>query len=217
MNIAKTIGLGVSLLILPGAAAAAPFNPIQDFRDSIFKPVGNVASHLVELDGYDMLFETFALDGGSMVSDGALFWDDPDGFGIKDIGYEKDEIEGPEVFKISFSHLAYLDRVLVTDLFIEKGYAEIGFYSVDEGASWTSFSATGAHSNGSVEVEVYEKTHSILFTSPGRTNGQKHEFAVAGLDAHWDGHGPQGAVPEPGAALLFSAGFLLMRRRHQRR
>ncbi len=207
-------GLVLSIFLLGGAAQATSFAPNVDFRESAFQPSGAVSSFSATSHGYHVTIETLKLTGGGLVSNGRLYWNDEDGYGIIGAGYENDEIELPEVLRISFGSSTYIESALVSDLYLERKYAETGKYSLDGGSSWTWFQADGQHSNGEVSIPLSVWADAILFTAPGKIGKQTHEFSVAGLEL---GRGYSAAAPEPGAALLFGVGLALVGRRASRR
>jgi hypothetical protein len=215
-RLSRAAGLALSVLLIGGAAKAAPFEPMIDLRDSQWIPGAGVSSYFNSQDGYDLTLESLRFGGGSLVGAGFLAWDDDDGYGIYGVasGYDADEIEASEVLRITFGTSTYVERVLVTDLYLERGYAEQGRYSVNGGGSWTWFQADGQHNNGEIELSVNAWANSILFNAPGRVGTQGHEFSVAGLDLNYGSY--DAAAPEPGAALLFGVGLALLRRRAAR-
>ena len=122
--------------------------------------------------------------------------------------------------------------VMIADLFIENGYIETGSYRIN-GGDWVGFDAqtlpgSGAKdSNGEHVIALGAPTDIkwIDFSAPGRINGENHEFSVVGFGLAEDGvlpprddvpiDGPIGSTPEPGAALLFAAGLLVISRRRR--
>jgi hypothetical protein len=194
-------------LLLAGAANATPFVPQIDFREgSLFAPSGDVNAHTATDAGITITIQAYETISGGLVSAGKLYWDSTDGYGIRALSYEEDEVEHPEVLGIFFSENTYVERFLITDLFIEDGFTEQGSYSLDGGASWTDFFADGLHSNGEVELALGAGIDGILFTAPGIVGDENHEFSVGGFDA---GVHP---MPEPSAALMFAVGFLVVGR-----
>jgi len=212
-----------AVLLVASSAQAAPFAPVVDFRDSGFEPPSGADVYSHTASGINFTFEALSLSGAPpIVPGGELYWDDIDGFGVKELSYEDDEVEFPEAMRISFGETVQVNRFLISDLFIEHGYTERGYYSLDDGVNWTAFYADGLHSNGEVELSLGGIDISeILFTAPGRTNGENHEFSVAGVDAFLidgdDGGGTTTPAPEPSAAMVFGAGLLLLGRRCTRR
>ncbi len=211
MTLPKILARALLVLLLAGGASASPFRPLVDFRaGGSFQPSGPTDWHHVDLGGVSMIVEAMSLGGGR---EGTLHWDADDGYGIRGPGYENDEIESPEALRISFSSAIAIERILLSDLFLEvrKGtpYAEQGSYSLDGGSSWTTFWATAPDPNGDAALLLPSGTRvrSILFTAPGRTRSGSHEFSVAGFDSS---SLRQGTAPEPGAALLFGAGLALL-------
>jgi hypothetical protein len=208
----RATGVALSTLFLGGAAQAISFSPNVDFRDSDFEVGHANPSFTTSYGGYGLTLEALKFSGGGLASSGSLYWEDEDGFGVRSAsGYEKDEIESNEVLRVSFASSYFVDSILVTDLHFERGYAERGRFSLDGGTSWTWFQADGADPNGEVQVAVNSDASSILFSAPGKTGGQGHEFTVGGLELRNQQY--SSAVPEPGAALLFGVGLALLRRR----
>jgi hypothetical protein len=212
----------VAAVLVAGSAQAAPFVPVIDFRDSAFEPPSGADVYSHTAGGIDFTFESLSLSGAPLiVAGGELYWDSNDGFGVKELSYEDDEVEFPEAMRISFGETVLVERFLISDLFIEHGYTEQGFYSLDDGANWVAFFANGLHGNGEVELNLGGINISeILFTAPGVVGSQKHEFSVAGVDAFVikDEGGVGGTpAPEPSAAMVFGAGLLLFGRRCTRR
>jgi hypothetical protein len=216
MRIERTLLGACGALLLAAASGASPFNPLVDFRvGAPFTPTGPTAVWSASWGGYQMTFEAMALDGvGGLTPDGRLYWDGEDGFGIRGQGHEDDEIENPEVLRIRFDQTTFIERFLLTDLFVEgtQAWSERGYYSLNGTGSWTPFFANGWFANGEVELAIDSYVSTILFTSPGRTQRGHHEFAVAGFDGR---PGPASA-PEPGGALLFGSGLALLSARVRR-
>jgi len=195
--------------LLAGAAHASPFVPDFDFRGGgVFEPPGNVNSHTATDAGLTITIQAYETTSGGLVPNGTLYWDSNDGYGIRELSYEEDEVEHPEVLGISFGETTFVERFLITDLFIEHGYIEEGSYSLDDGASWTTFYADGLHSNGEVELALGASIDGILFTAPGIVGDENHEFSIGGFDT-----GQAHPIPEPSAALMFAVGFLVVGRR----
>jgi hypothetical protein len=205
------------VLTLHGVASASPFTPIVDFRTGgVFTPGINTDTHSFSANGVDITIEALRYDGSAYVGDGRVYWDSKDGYGVDGVSYEDDEIEDPEALRISFSQSVIVDRVLITDLFIEgtPSYIEVGSYSIDGGNIWETILADGLYSNGEVELDMQSSlVSSILFTAPGRlANGEDHEFSVAGIDfSTTSSQGdPSNSMPEPSGTLLFALGGLLV-------
>ncbi len=210
----NSIAVGLLILAIAGTAAATSI----DFRDPAFQPGVGLDHHSVNQSSYSFSFD--ALNIADMGHDGSLFWDRSDGFGIIGAGWENDEIELPEVLRLSFGETLYLESLVVTDLYVEGSgpRAERGFYSLDDGSSWHEFLADGLHDNGQLTVLVNGSAEAVLLTSPGRELGPpriRHEFSLAGVDVQ---RPPAVApvVPEPSTALLFALGVLVIGLRKRR-
>jgi hypothetical protein len=154
-------------------------------------------------DSVEVTFQNFSGD--------KLWWDDEDGFGIYNPGYEKDEIESPEKMHISFSTAVYVDYFDLTDLFYEGSprYEEIGWYNFDGDfdTSKVVFSQTDHSqepdplSNGEYQLDINQIITDIWFSSPGLVNcRENHEFSVAGVEVS--------PVPEPATMLLLGSGLI---------
>ena len=146
----------------------------------------------------------------ALPSPAKLYWDATDGFGVKNSGsngYETDEIESKEILKITFSAPVILNRIYVSDLFIEQAsgytYKEKGFYQVDGNAK-TSFLATQpTGTNGERWVDIDATANCLFLTAPGKVFSkncywQNHEFSLAMLDIT--------PTPEPAAMALLGVG-----------
>jgi hypothetical protein len=155
--------------------------------------------------------------------------------------YSQDETETNERLRLTFSEPVQLLSFNVTDLFCENesalsglpvcyGYAdpncylETGAYSIDGGATWTTFSADPAQrrgnlSNGVLVVDVNQVTTSLILSAPGMIEPggfaypQLHDFSLAGVRI-------DEPVAEPATLLLLGSGLvtvaLLGRRRGRR-
>jgi hypothetical protein len=135
-----------------------------------------------------------------------------DGFGVFGGGYERDEIELPEVLRISFSQAVIVHSFSLTDFFIEQRgghtYAETGLFRIDGGSWKEPFYATSlVGSNGEFTLTFSAPTilTFIDFTALGKIadisgSVEDHEFSVAGASVS--------AVPVPPAVLLLGSGVL---------
>ena len=140
-----------------------------------------------------------------------LYWDDTDGFGVWGSGYEWDEIEEPEALIIEFDTPVYVTYFDITDLFLEGGsyqggYYEIGWYNSDGNPdSYTQFQQTDptmilGETNGVYILTIDAYVDTIWFSAPGQIDGQNHEFSVAGVEVN--------PVPEPATILLLGSGLI---------
>ncbi len=190
----------LGLALASGASALS-----VDFRDPAFAPRRGASEHEVVHEGYRFGFG--ALNIESMRHDGSLYWDSRDGFGIIGAGWERDEIELPEVLRLSFGESLFVEQLVVTDLFVEGSdrYAEQGLYSLDGGLVWTPFESDGIDDNGEMTVIVNGTADYVLLTTAGRgraASGRsfQFEFSLAGVAVE---RAPGPLVPEPSTALLF--------------
>jgi len=142
-----------------------------------------------------------------------LWHDSIDGIGIR-LSYEADEIESQEILQVSFASSINLNTIRVSDLFYESRsghwYNEIGYYSLNNGGSWTSFTAPNANlpsptTNGEFSIAIGGiDTNSIWLKAPGYVNvngyRQDHEFSLQRLEIS--------QVPEPSTLLLLGSGLI---------
>lgn len=182
-----------------------------DFR--AFSPDTD-GNNMVDSPYTDTLFGTVTVTFQNASTGGdQLWWDNEDGFGIYNPGYEIDEIEFPEMMRISFSSAVYVDYFDLTDLFYEGSpgyeYEEIGWYTFDGDfiSSKFVFSQTdhsilpSPASNGEYRLDINQLISEIWFSSPGNEIcRQNHEFSVAGVEVS--------PVPEPGTMLLLGSGLI---------
>jgi hypothetical protein len=207
--------IGASLVL--ATAARAAFIPEIDLRDSAHAIAYGESSYSLTWGGLGIHFDSLSIASGSLAADGSLYWSADDGLGIQSASYEEDEIEGGERLRIRFDEPVLLERLLISDLFVET-VTETGSYSLDGGATWISFSADGLDSNGEVAVTVQAEITSLLFSAAGKDGGGNHDFAIAGFDANRIA-GPTGIpqVPEPATGALMGASLLALALRARRR
>jgi hypothetical protein len=214
----KIITVAVVILIL-GLASGVQADFI-DFRVDYFNTADYDAYFLYEPAGLTIT------PGLTNPGEATLYWDNKDGFGVRSTnGYEYDEIDGTEYLHLSFNTPQLLNKILVTDLFVEPysngngSYLETGYYSFDN-ESWTQFYAESSQvleiSNGELRLifpslkitDVWFKAPGKLYYDDIKTN---HEFSVAGIDVT--------PVPEPATMLLLGsglAGIIGLRRRSKK-
>ena len=124
-----------------------------------------------------------------------LWWDNLDGFGVQSsVGYEPDEIEGPEFLVVKFNLRQFLSQLSFTDFFYEgpagSEYQEQGYYRLTVGGVngplvqfLADTSQVSGTTNGVLNLAVNnDLADQITFTAPGVQGSQTHEYAVAGVD-----------------------------------
>ena len=142
---------------------------------------------------------------GSLVANEFLWWDSTDGFGVWGNGYEQDEVEQPEVLYVDFHQSVYVNSFTISDLFLEGGYAEIGWWNqtgdFSSPANYSTFQQFQPSVNGLYTLTLNAQISKIYFSAPGQSiTGQNHEFSLAGVDI--------APVPIPGALWLLGSGLV---------
>jgi len=210
-----------SVLLVLAVLVLGPVNASAvsvDFRDTPWH-ASNGQSH------YSHVFSGGALDGISLAIDaigaGAVIWEDSiDGFGVlnpRNVTDEYDEIEYGDLLYLTFSTPVFIDTISLADLFVEPGGgAETGFFSLNDGTSWSSFSGTQGLFSGLNGEMTYNVggifSDSIWFRGQG-LGGPDDSYAVQSL-ALTAGPGPD-PIPEPSTIVLLGSalfGFALRRR-----
>jgi hypothetical protein len=203
------LGVVTTLCLLTANAFAAVIN----FRDLAFSGAFDLPSFSqpVTVDGLSLTLTVEALQTDVSLPTGTLWWDATDGLGIRNTSgsYEDDEIEGSELFKLSFSTPVLLSQIFFTDLFShEGGHAETGWYDLNGSGSPVTFLADPSQVPGSTNGERTlsfppSEVQFITFSAPGKLTfdgwEQHHEFSVAGVDIT--------PTPEPGTILLLGSGL----------
>jgi hypothetical protein len=198
----------VGASLATASAATASFIPEIDLRDSAHAAAHGFVSYSMSWGGFGIRFDSLSIESGSLSSADALYWSAEDGFGIQGSGYERDEIEAFERLRVAFDEPILLERLLISDLFIED-QTETGAYSLDGGLSWISFAADGLDPNGEIEVSVQAEVSSLLLAAPGKAGLGNHEFSLAGFDAIRIANPnaiPQ--VPEPSSGALVAIALI---------
>lgn len=186
---------GMLYLGLAGTATAAlidfriaPFNTCTP-ANSCTRTVGGVQ---VTIEGWTDVNNDNALDP-LIDAPAPLWWDNLDGFGVQsNVGYEPDEIDGPEFLIVRFGTTQSISQLLITDLFYEGSpqYREIGYYRLTVGGSTgplVQFLADTSQVPGSTNGELTitlpnDPADNVTFTAPGVQGAQGHEHSVAGVN-----------------------------------
>lgn len=198
----KRLGMiGLLAMVLAAVTAAGPAAAAYiDFR--AYNPGGNVVNSAYTLTLADISV-TF-----STLSSQQLWWDSTDGWGVYGApGYEGDEVEQPEVLAVIFSRPVFVDYFDLTDLFLENGYAEIGWYNFTgtfnpaDPTTYAAFQQVQTTSNGQYTLAINQAVSTIWFSAPGQLiPNQNHEFSIAGVAYR--------AVPVPPALMLLGSGLI---------
>lgn len=191
---------------------SANWNPLG--ASSITQTVGGITVKVEALEPVGAILHW----NGVGLLDGYGF---PDGFGVNSSSYEADEIEGPDVLKVTFSTSVIISMIGITDLFNEgnPSYREQGSYSLNAGYPVTFYADPTEYpspeSNGVLTLTGIAPTPVtfVTFAAPGLLNGQNHEFSVSGFQVS--------PVPEPPTVLLLGSGLAWLGgaawRRHRRK
>ena len=210
-DLRKIIGsAAVVTLVIFGysSAHAAPLlSPQIDFRDQMFSGANFQHSFSAVVDGIAFTI-TAEIEGAPSGGTATLWWDSKDGLGVRH-NYESDEIEGTDRLRLAFEETIGLSEIYVADLFVERGYSEIGYFQID-GEAVFGFDAQslmgtdGDKANGEhlITVDPIIPVNDIVFFSPGRIGRQKHEFALLGFTD------PPLSMTEPAALALFGLGLV---------
>ncbi len=241
--------LAAALVMVAAQVAAAA--PIQvNFNTEEFAgPDAGTTGTFIKQNAYGTVDFTFEALNELMNPSGTLHWDANDGDGFGDgfgvrgtdgSSYSRDEIEGNERLRLTFSDPVRLTGFLLTDFFNEDElthglcapagpncYIETGAFMLtfEDGTStnWMDFLADSAQHrllNGLFELNFdFEHVTSIAFMSPGRLQGkypspftELHEFSLAGVKFD------STPVPEPTTMALVGlglAGLAASRRRRK--
>ncbi len=197
----KSIYLLLPIVLFLGITPA--FGGYIDFTVAPFDQIHDQSTWSTTVDGIEITFTAY--DSGGPLN---FYWDDNDGYrdGIGIQTGEQDEVEYPEIMKLSFSETILFGYAFLTDLFYESGYQEEGYYWFD-GSSEVHFYAdldqpTGTHGEKTLYIDQY--VDHIYFSALGDVwNGgteEDHEYSVGGIYIT--------KVPEPSTLLLLSTGLL---------
>jgi PEP-CTERM motif len=126
-----------------------------------------------------------------------------DNSGMDGLGINDDEITqgGTEQLNLVFSAPVMLNSVYITDLFNDgpNGASEVGWYSLNGGMTFTSFSSVGAL-NGALTLNIFQSNISSITFKSGLDSFS--DFSVKGLTYNAQ------SVPEPSTLLLLGAGLV---------
>ena len=198
--------VAIAVFGISSAQATTVLSPQIDFRNQLFSAANYQHSFSTVIDGIAFTI-TAEVDGAPSGGTASLWWDSKDGLGIRH-NYENDEIEGTERLRLSFENTIGLSEIYVADLFVERGFSETGFFQIDSGAV-SAFDAEslmgtdGNKANGEhlITIDPAIPVNDIVFFSPGRINGQNHEFALLGFTD------PPLPAPEPETITIFAFGL----------
>ena len=195
--------LAAFVLLFSTTSEAVTVNKV-DFRTSAFSSANGKSSYSWMTDGVKITVRAL---------NGKLSWDDEDGFGIKGVGYENDEVEGQERISFSFLEDVKLSTVSLSDLFYEDGYFEKGSYQLTRQSNTSvnhAFSARDSSSAGNQRISINAVVSSIIFQAPGIVGKQDHEFSISALtfSLYSCPPTPGPTVPEPASILLLGGALL---------
>jgi hypothetical protein len=212
--------ISLAACLLAGPAFAVSYSPQVDFREAaVWGGADDQGRYTATQNGVQITLT-------AKPTSADLYWDSRDGIGVQ-YSYENDEIEDGERLVVAFGAESQLSAIYVSDLFLEDGYDEIGFYKVKDGTwhSWVMFDSTlpGTGDNGEhmLEFNPAITVTALKFKAPGRIDGQDHECSVMGLDVApvqpvLTGGGAA-AVPEPSSFAMFCLGGLTIAASRRRR
>ena len=190
------------LVLLTAGPAMAYYIDFTSFA------VPNVNNQLANAYYTEVLPSGLTITFMSSNRNGVLWWDSTDGFGIAGNGYEQDEVEQPEVLSVQFNKTIHITSFTISDLFIENGYAEIGWWGLNglftSPTYYTAFQQFQDDGTGLYTLSINAEISSrIYFSAPGLSiAGQNHEFSLAGVEIT--------PVPLPGALWLLGSGLICL-------
>jgi len=178
------------------AAGSTAFALSVDFTDTTWNGAHGLTSFLSHPSGVDLVAVggkiTVNYNGGPSGDNSGM-----DGLGIGD-----DEITqgGVERLTVAFAAPVYLEKVYITDLFLNEGpnrRPEVGLYSLNGGGTFTSFASVGG-ANGALTLNIFQSgVNSIVFKS---SMDSFSDYSIKGLNY---------SVPEPSTVLLLGFGLIM--------